>query len=55
MFTIKNAFPANFAGSVQIKLSLRNPIDNWGTVGFKIRTSENAEISVIDATTQLQT
>jgi hypothetical protein len=52
MFTIKNAFPANYAGPVQIKLSFRNPIDNWGTVGFKIRTTENAQITVVDARTK---
>lgn len=52
MFTILNAYPENYAGPVQIKLSLRNPIDNWGTVGFKIRTSENATITVVDPTTK---
>ena len=52
MFTIKNAFPANHAGPVQIKLSFRNPIDNWGTVGFKIRTSEDATVLVANAITK---
>jgi len=52
MYTIKNAFPENYGGPVQIKLSFKNPVDNWGTVGFKIRTSERATVSVVDPTTK---
>lgn len=54
MYTILNAFPANHSGPVQIKISLKNPDDNWGTVGFKIRTTEKATITAVDPTTKVE-
>jgi hypothetical protein len=40
IFSVTNAIPAGYTGPAKIKISLRNPYDNWGEVGFKIRTQE---------------
>lgn len=40
LFKITNAIPARFDGEVQIKISFINPLDNWGEIGFKIKTME---------------
>jgi|DEB0MinimDraft_12_1074336.scaffolds.fasta_scaffold02860_2 hypothetical protein len=32
--------PANYKGEVTIKIKMINPENNWGTVGFKIKTYE---------------
>lgn len=40
LFKITGAIPARFDKSVEIKISFKNPLDNWGEIGFKIKTME---------------
>jgi len=40
MFKAINAIPKNYYGKVSISFKLVNPKDNWGTIGFKIKTFE---------------
>lgn len=40
LIKITNAIPANHDGDVKIIVNLRNPSDNWGTIGVKIKTYE---------------
>lgn len=35
-----NVVRAGYDGDITIKINFFNPIDNWGTVGFKIKTFE---------------
>lgn len=40
MFKIKNAIPYGYDANVTIKIKFTNPKDNWGEIGFKIKTYE---------------
>lgn len=40
LFNITDAIPAGYSGVVTINLEFKNPKDNWGTVGFKLKTYE---------------
>ena len=43
LFEIHNALStedAGFAGVVTVRLELKNPVDNWDEIGFKIRSYE---------------
>ena len=42
LFKITNAIPAGYSGKVTIRIKLINPANNWGKIGFKIKTFENA-------------
>jgi len=39
-FIIKNAIPKNYDRIVTILINFKNPINNWGDIGFKIKTAE---------------
>lgn len=39
-FRAINAVKAGYSGKIQFKVQLRNPVDNWGTIGIKIKTFE---------------
>lgn len=39
---IKDAIKPGYSGPVTIKIKFRNPVNNWGKVGFKIKTYEVA-------------
>jgi len=41
LFRITDAIPKGWEKVVRIKMKFRNPVDNWGMLGFKIRTYEN--------------
>lgn len=41
MFEIKDAIPAGNPGPCRISIGFVNPEDNWGAIGFKIKTYEN--------------
>ena len=38
LFRIQDAVPANWQKECTIKISFKNPIDNWGNIGFKLKT-----------------
>jgi hypothetical protein len=40
LFEFTDAIPAGYGGEVVIKGEFKNPVDNWGAVGFKIKTYE---------------
>jgi hypothetical protein len=40
LFKIKNAIPKGYGGQVTITIKMKNPDDNWGEVGFKLKTYE---------------
>jgi hypothetical protein len=40
LFTIKNAYPKGYSGTVTIHLKLINPPNNWGTLGMILKTQE---------------
>lgn len=40
LFRIKEAIPVNYSGEVKISIEFKNPADNWGRVGVKIKTYE---------------
>lgn len=40
--------PPGYDDIVTIDFKLQNPEDNWGTVGFKIRTFETVATGVVD-------
>jgi hypothetical protein len=40
LFKIKTAIPKGYGGPVTIALKMRNPADNWGAIGFKLKTYE---------------
>jgi hypothetical protein len=35
-----NVLPVGYSNEVVMEIGLINPVDNWGSVGFKIRTFE---------------
>jgi hypothetical protein len=41
LFEIKNAIPPKWLGKCKIDIGFVNPEDNWGAIGFKIKTYEN--------------
>jgi hypothetical protein len=40
LFKISNAIPYGYDKSVTISINLLNPVDNWGTIGLKMKTFE---------------
>lgn len=40
LFKIDNAIPYDHDAKVVIEINLNNPVDNWGTIGLKIKTFE---------------
>jgi hypothetical protein len=40
MYKAIGAIPPNYLGDVKVTFNLVNPKDNWGTIGFKIKTYE---------------
>ena len=44
MFNATALVDAGFTGKISIKIRFKNPKDNWGIIGFKIKTFEREEI-----------
>ena len=44
MFNATALVDAGFTGNLSIKIKFKNPKDNWGIIGFKIKTFEREEI-----------
>jgi len=40
LFQIKDAIPANWQEECTLTISFINPVDNWGNIGFKLKTYE---------------
>lgn len=53
IFEIKNAIPFEYDGKITINIEFINPIDNWGEIGFKIKTYEVLNQDTDDETTYL--
>ena len=45
LFKINNAIPKGYGGPVTIVLSMINPTDNWGSIGFKLKTYEEVTVT----------
>lgn len=43
LFVIKNAIPYDYDALVTIVIGFKNPVNNWGEIGFKIKTYEVIE------------
>lgn len=37
---VKDAIKPGYSGPVTIKIKFKNPLNNWGRVGFKLKTYE---------------
>lgn len=46
LFQISQAIPENWQEECVIKISFNNPKDNWGNIGFKLKTYEIDETKV---------
>ena len=44
LFKMDNAIPYGYDAKVVIKINLINPVDNWGTIGLKLKTFETFSV-----------
>lgn len=52
LFKIEKAIPFGFDGNITIYIKFKNPKDNWGEIGFKIKTYEIVEGATPDDDTE---
>jgi hypothetical protein len=43
IFKITEAIPSGYIGTVVLSIKLKNPTNNWGSIGFKLKTYEAFE------------
>jgi hypothetical protein len=48
LFKIKNAIPQGYGGPLTITLKMINPSNNWGAIGFKLKTYEEVITTGVD-------